>query len=103
VNITDFNGCQLTIGTYVFFGQASLLEQTNTVKLYPNPNNGVGTISWDNADIETIEITTGTGQLVSSTQVKNLTSISFDGLSSGMYIANLISAEEKQSIQFIVQ
>ncbi len=103
VNITDVNGCQLNIGTYVYFGEAGLLEQTNTVKLYPNPNNGNGTISWDNADIETIEITTGTGQLVNSIQVKNLTSLSFDNLSSGMYVANLISAEEKQSIQFIVQ
>ena len=103
VNITDVNGCQLNLGTYVLFGEASLLEQTNTVKLYPNPNNGAGTISWDNTDIETIEITTGTGQLVSSIQVKNLTSLSFNNLSSGMYVANLISTDENQSIQFIVQ
>jgi hypothetical protein len=52
VNITDANGCQLNIGTYVAFEAASIEEAAPaSFELYPNPNNGNGTITWANAAV----------------------------------------------------
>jgi len=103
VAITDSNGCMLTIGTYVTFNEAGLFEATNTVEVFPNPNNGNGTITWTNGDIETIQLVTATGQVVQTESTNNSTSFRFEGLTPGVYVANLLSEDEIQSLKFIVQ
>jgi hypothetical protein len=103
VNVTDANGCQLNIGTYVAMEAASIEEVTSTFEVYPNPNNGNGTITWNNAEVTDITIMNSAGQLVSSQEVSNATSANFNGLTPGMYIAKIQTTENAQTLQFIVQ
>ena len=103
VNVTDANGCELNIGTYVAMEAASIVEEAATFELYPNPNNGSGTITWTNANVEQIKIINQAGQVVSTKNVENATSASFDGLTLGVYVANVKTADNTQSIKFIVQ
>jgi hypothetical protein len=103
VNVTDANGCQLNIGTYVAIEAASIAEVTSTFEVYPNPNNGNGTITWNNAEVKQINILNAAGQVVSTQQVENTTTASFDGLTPGIYVAAVQTADNTQSIKFIVQ
>lgn len=103
VNVTDANGCQLNIGTYVAMEAASITEVTSTFEVYPNPNNGNGTITWNNAEVKQINILNAAGQVVRTQQVENTTTASFDGLTPGIYVAAVQTADNTQSIKFIVQ
>jgi hypothetical protein len=103
VNVTDDNGCQLNIGTYVAFEAASIQEENAQFELYPNPNNGNGTITWTNAEVERVNVVNAAGQVVNSIAVENTTSVTFDGLTAGVYVAQVVTAEHTQTIKFIVQ
>ena len=103
VNVTDAYGCQLNIGSYVALETASIVEETASFELYPNPSNGNGTITWNNATVEQINIVNAAGQVVSSIQVENTTSATFDGLTAGVYVAQVVTADLTQTIKFIVQ
>jgi hypothetical protein len=103
VNVTDANGCQLNIGTYVATEAAGISEETATFELYPNPSNGNGTITWNNATVEQINIVNAAGQVVNSVNVDNTTSATFDGLTAGIYLAQLVTADTTNTIKFIVQ
>jgi hypothetical protein len=103
VNVTDANGCQLNIGTYVTTAAASIAEETATFQLYPNPSNGNGTITWSNATVEQINIVNAAGQVVNNLNVENTTSATFNGLTAGVYLARLVTAETTNTIKFIVQ
>ena len=103
VNVTDAYGCQLNIGSYVALETASIVEETASFELYPNPSNGNGTITWNNATVEQINIVNAAGQVVSSIQVENTTSATFDGLTAGVYVAQVVTADHTQTIKFIVQ
>lgn len=103
VNVTDAYGCQLNIGSYVALETASIVEETASFELYPNPSNGNGTITWDNATVEQINIVNAAGQVVNSIQVENTTSATFDGLTAGVYVAQVVTADHTQTIKFIVQ
>ena len=103
VNVTDANGCQLNIGTYVAMEAASIVEVNSTFEVYPNPNNGNGTITWNNAEVKQINIINAAGQVVRTQQVENTTTASFDGLTPGIYVAAVQTADNTQSIKFIVQ
>jgi hypothetical protein len=103
VNVTDANGCQLNIGTYVATEAAGISEETATFELYPNPSNGNGTITWNNATVEQINIVNAAGQVVNSLNVENTTSATFDGLTAGVYVAQLVTADTTSTIKFIVQ
>jgi hypothetical protein len=103
VNVTDANGCQLNVGTYVATEAASITEETTSFELYPNPSNGTGTITWNNATVEQINIVNAAGQVVNSLNVGNTTSATFDGLQAGIYVAQLVSAETTNTLKFIVQ
>jgi hypothetical protein len=102
VNVTDANGCQLNIGTYVAMEAAGIVEETSTFELYPNPNNGNGTITWNNADVKQINILNGAGQVVRTQEVENTTNASFEGLTPGIYVATVQTVDNTQSIKFIV-
>ena len=82
---------------------ASIVEETASFELYPNPSNGNGTITWNNATVEQINIVNAAGQVVSSIQVENTTSATFDGLTAGVYVAQVVTADHTQTIKFIVQ
>jgi hypothetical protein len=103
VNVTDANGCQLNIGTYVAFEAASIEEENAQFELYPNPNNGNGTITWTNAEVERVNVVNAAGQVVNSIAVENTTSVTFDGLTAGVYVAQVVTADHTQTIKFIVQ
>jgi hypothetical protein len=103
VNVTDANGCQLNVGTYVATEAASITEATASFELYPNPSNGTGTITWNNATVEQINIVNAAGQVVNSLNVENTSSATFDGLQAGIYVAQLVSAETTNTLKFIVQ
>jgi hypothetical protein len=103
VNVTDANGCQLNIGTYVATEAASITEETATFELYPNPSNGNGTITWNNATVEHINIVNAASQVVNTMNVENTTSATFDGLTAGVYVAQLVTADTTNKIKFIVQ
>lgn len=103
VNVTDANGCLLNLGTYVSLESASIEEVASSFIVYPNPNNGNGTILWNNAEVAEITIMNAAGQLVSSQEVSNATSANFNGLTPGVYIAKIQTAENAQTFQFIVQ
>jgi hypothetical protein len=104
VNVTDANGCQLNIGTYVNIESASITEEVeSTFNLYPNPNNGNGTITWNNAEVNQITIVNTAGQVVDNQEIANQTSATFNGLTPGMYVAKVQTAQTTQNIQFVVQ
>ncbi|MEY4571518.1 MAG: hypothetical protein RLZ10_729, partial [Bacteroidota bacterium] len=66
-------------------------------------NNGNGTITWNNAEVKQINILNAAGQVVRTQQVENTTTASFDGLTPGIYVAAVQTADNTQSIKFIVQ
>jgi hypothetical protein len=103
VTITDDNGCQVNVDTYVATALAGIEEVESTFTLYPNPNNGNGTITWNNADVKEITIVNAAGQVVDNQEIVNQTSATFNGLTAGMYVAKVQTAETTQNIQFVVQ
>jgi len=103
VNVTDANGCQLNIGTYVATEASGITEEAATFELYPNPSNGNGTITWNNATVDQINIVNAAGHVVNSVNVDNTPSATFDGLTAGIYVAQLVTADTTSTIKFIVQ
>jgi hypothetical protein len=104
VTITDDNGCQVDVASYVVTESASITEEMeSTFNLYPNPNNGNGTITWDNAEVNQITIVNAAGQVVDNQDIANQTSATFNGLTPGMYVAKVQTAQTTQNIQFVVQ
>jgi hypothetical protein len=103
VTITDDNGCQTNVETYVSTEVAGIEEVESTFTLYPNPNNGNGTITWNNADVTEITVINAAGQIIDNQEIANQTSTTFNGLTAGMYVAQVQTAHTTQNIQFVVQ
>ena len=103
VTITDDNGCQVNVASYVATQAAGVEEMESTFNLYPNPNNGTGIITWDNAEVNQITIVNAAGQVVDNQDIANQTSATFNGLTPGMYVAKVQTAQTTQNIQFVVQ
>jgi hypothetical protein len=103
VTITDDNGCQVDVASYVATQAVGVEEMASTFNLYPNPNNGNGTITWDNAEVNQITIVNAVGQVVDNQEIANQTSKTFNGLTPGMYVAKVQTAQTTQNIQFVVQ
>jgi hypothetical protein len=103
VNVTDANGCQVVVESYVALEAAGVQEMESTFTLYPNPNNGNGTITWNNAEVNQITIVNAAGQVVDNQEIANQTSATFNGLTPGMYVAKVQTAQTTQNIQFVVQ
>jgi hypothetical protein len=103
VTITDDNGCQVNVASYVATQAAGVEEMESTFNLYPNPNNGTGTITWNNAEVNQITIVNAAGQVVDNQEIANQTSATFNGLTPGMYVAKVQTAQTTQNIQFVVQ
>ena len=103
VNVTDANGCQVGVESYVALEAAGVQEMESTFTLYPNPNNGNGTITWNNAEVNQITIVNAAGQVVDNQEIANQTSATFNGLTPGMYVAKVQTAQTTQNIQFVVQ
>lgn len=101
--ITDDNGCQVTVDTYVATEVAGVEEVENTFTLYPNPNTGNGTITWNNADVNQITVINAAGQIIDNQEIANQTSTTFNGLTPGIYVAKVQTAQTTQNIQFVVQ
>jgi hypothetical protein len=103
VNVTDANGCQVGVESYVALEAAGVQEMESTFTLYPNPNNGNGTITWNNAEVNQITIVNAAGQVVDNQEIANQTSTTFNGLTPGMYVAKVQTNNTTQNIQFVVQ
>lgn len=103
VTITDDNGCQTNVETYVATEVAGIEEVESTFTLYPNPNNGNGTITWNNAEVTEITVINAAGQIIDTQEIANQTSATFNGLTAGMYVAQVQTAHTTQNIQFVVQ
>ena len=103
VNVTDANGCQVDVESYVALEAAGVQEMESTFTLYPNPNNGNGTITWNNAEVNQITIVNAAGQIVENQEIANQTSATFNGLTPGMYVAKVQTNNTTQNIQFVVQ
>ncbi len=66
------------------------IDLTNSFNIYPNPTNGIFSVEADN--MERIEITSITGEIVKELIVnKNKTTIDLTSLSSGIYFAKIIT------------
>ncbi len=95
--------------TYYFddvrWGQASLSVSefsANSIKVYPNPSNGILTISTDDYDVEGIEILSIDGKIVySNNKVSNRTTIDITNFEKGVYILNTIIDGTKVSKKII--
>ena len=103
VNVTDADGCQVGVESYVALEAAGVQEMESTFTLYPNPNNGNGTITWNNAEVNQITIVNAAGQVVENQEIANQTSATFNGLTPGMYVAKVQTNNTTQNIQFVVQ
>ena len=89
VNVTDANGCQLNIGTYVALESAAgLISEAAafTFKVYPNPSLGDVNLTWDGVVFEKIEMYKSTGSFMEAYDVNLTNNLSLEGLKSGMYL-----------------
>jgi hypothetical protein len=50
-----------------------------------------------------VNVVNAAGQVVNSIAVENTTSVTFDGLTAGVYVAQVVTADHTQTIKFIVQ
>tara|TARA_R110000782_G_scaffold5853_3_gene20254 strand:- start:47837 stop:49099 length:1263 start_codon:yes stop_codon:yes gene_type:complete len=65
-------------------------DLTNAISIYPNPTNGIFSIEADN--MESIEITSITGEIVKELVINNnITTIDLTSFSSGIYFAKIVT------------
>lgn len=74
----------------IYSGVSTPEENSNAVRVYPNPNNGRFTIELQNASTAEIRLFSMTGQLVYTTKENgNHISIDANNLSAGIYVAEI--------------
>ena len=101
VNVTDNAGCEATDQIVIFYEQTtSTIDPTilKKINFYPNPTNGLLTVSDNNEEsVETtIEAYTPQGQLVKSWQFDRLQTAQLDmqNLTNAVYILKIVRAEK---------
>lgn len=105
---TDANGCK-GVGSVVVavdpcLGLQSYSGSSNSINVYPNPNNGVFTVVMTNADEKNIEVVDVTGRVVfSASTVSNATDINITALASGVYYVKVKSATANDVVKVVKQ
>ncbi len=81
----------------------SSVDYQNSIKILPNPNNGIFEISSPNVSIDKIEFYNTIGQLVKSMSIKNSNSIDIQDFSSGIYFTKIFSENQLLKTEKIVK
>lgn len=78
-------------------------EQSEIIKLYPNPVHGLLNLKWQN-EYEKVQIVDMLGKVIYSNQISGTRSTSIDvtSFTHGIYFAQLISGNQKVTKKFIV-
>lgn len=91
VEVEDVNGCKAydTITVNVDEYNSILINNANSINIYPNPNNGKFVV---NANNSTIQIIDSKGNIVSyNNEENNSTNFNLTNLSKGLYFVRIIS------------
>ncbi|HXB11928.1 MAG TPA: T9SS type A sorting domain-containing protein, partial [Bacteroidia bacterium] len=96
--ITDHNGCIDSVCVSVITG-IPILSNSTSIKIFPDPNNGVFTITGLSKG-QIVEVYNYTGQEISSTET-NSASMQFNitDKANGIYLVRILSADGKPVIQ----
>jgi hypothetical protein len=102
VIVVDSNNCVVTTNTYASVSTSSLIEYENQSKVYPNPSNGSATIVIS-SEVKNVEVINSNGQVVFNQNVSGQNSIQLESLSSGVYLCNLISDNDIETLKLVVE
>ena len=108
VTVTDMNGCIKTASTCISFGTgiAQTQNESSNLSVYPNPSNGLFTISNSiNTQKFEVMITNTLGEIVMIENAKNINQLSFDlsKLSKGIYYAKATTDEGSKLFKLILE
>ena len=106
--VTDANGCSVIATTCISFGTgiAQTQNKSSNLSMYPNPSNGIFTISNTiNTDKLEVIIINTLGQTVMIEAAKNTNQLSFDlsKMSIGIYYAKVTTDDGTQLFKLILQ
>jgi len=104
VTVTDANGCTTT--TQVIVGsQVGIDEATNfAFTIYPNPTNGLFTISMSGTEVSNVQILDATGRLVMETsEVSNQMEIDLSNMQRGIYFVRIQNGKTVQNATVVLQ
>ena len=106
--ITGTQGaCVDTVTTKIFEGCTGIASVTNKnyVSIYPNPSNGLLTITTSNADVNTnLVVTNLIGQEVFKTSIKDVnTNLDLTVLQKGIYMLTITNGQYRQIEKIIIQ
>jgi hypothetical protein len=77
--------------------------ESDQIKIYPNPSNGLLTIEFDKSlNVKEIRLTDLLGKSIFQEQTRNMTKIKIDNLQSGTYIVTLIDKDDKMTKKKII-
>ena len=102
---TDANNCSNTT-TYTLFVSkcTSILEndQLSGLTIYPNPSNGIFTLSFEKDGTKSIEVMNSIGSLIlTATTTENTTNIDLSSYSNGVYFIKVGSENTTKTIRLI--
>jgi hypothetical protein len=81
----------------------SLVKNSNTVMVFPNPSSGFFTIEFgEPANIREVRLTDLTGNIVLQYQTNKQTNIKIDNLHSGIYFLNVIDKDNRSTTRKII-
>lgn len=105
--VTDANGCTDSITCITLTNPSDITEKGNThlFNIYPNPTNGLLTVSiQQNSEVQDLVITDVLGQVIAASDIKN--KITFDlnamGLNNGIYFVTITGKNKAKHTQKIV-
>ncbi len=105
VTVADVRGCANSDEVCMFF-DTGILNQTfitESIKVVPNPNNGIFKLEFSNSNARKIEITNVLGQLIAINESNSTgTTIDISAFSDGVYYAK-ISNENKITVLKVVK
>jgi PKD repeat protein len=108
VVVTDSKGCQTTSVTCISLATTTSingLNLTNNITLYPNPSNGVFTLTLNNpVDVIEASVTNTLGQIIKTESAKNTSQLMVDlsGMSKGIYYLAVTTNTGKNILKLIL-
>lgn len=103
VIVVDSNNCVDNANTYVYNSTNNVVQLTNeSSKVYPNPSTGLTKIII-NKDVKRLEILNSNSQIVSQQNVIGQSLVSLEITTQGIYLCNLISSNDVETIKIIIE
>jgi hypothetical protein len=94
----------VTVVVDICLGVNNISGSTSKVAVYPNPNNGVFTISLEGSAVKTIEVVDITGRRVLTTSSStDLTDVNISELANGVYYVKVKSDNVSEVIKVVKQ